>query len=198
MFYILCQLSHLFSTNLVVQILVNVYLFQILLFLFSSCHLCLGMQGPTPLPPGYSPTPGTPAPLHLYSPKGYSPFSPTPSPFPEAASPHPPSYATPSPAPVPYHPPKEYLGHCDARVAPYCANVTGLHFCLEDPQYPEYDIKLAISQDYLFEKKYSDVVDQSANDLVESIPAKQVKTLGLLNYTVVTLLRLNNNKVKRL
>ena len=68
----------------------------------------------------------------------------------------------------------EYVAHCDARVAPYCANVTGLHYCLEDPQYPEYDIKLAISQDYLFEKKYSDVVDQSANDLVESIPAQQV------------------------
>jgi hypothetical protein len=46
------------------------------------------------------------------------------------------------------------------RIAPYCANVTGLHYCLEDPQYPEYDIKLAITQDYLFDKKFSDVVDQ--------------------------------------
>ena len=169
------SLSYLFFAHFFFNCLIS--LFQILLFLFSSCHLCLGLQGPTPLPPGYSPTPGTPAPLHLYTPKGYSPFSPTPSPFPEAASPHPPHYATPSPAP--YHPPQEYLGHCDARVAPYCANVTGLHYCLEDPQYPEYDIKLAISQDYLFEKKYSDVVDQSSNDLVESIPAKQVQILSL-------------------
>ena len=143
----------------------------------AASHLCLGQHGPTPSPfhPGYSPTPGTPAPIHLYTPKGYSPLAPSPPPYIETASPHPPSvlYSTPAPPPA-YHAPAEYVGHCDARVAPYCANVTGLHYCLEDPQYPEYDVKLAITQDYLFDKKYSDVVDQSANDLVESIPAKQV------------------------
>ena len=148
--------------------------------------------GPTPAPGllGYTPTPGTPAPLHLYTPKGYSAFSPKPSPFPEVSTPHPPFVSPapvahlapvvgPAPVPVPvppasYIPPQEYHGICDSRVPPYCANVTGLHYCLEDPQYPEYDIKLAISQDYLFDKKFSDVVDQSANDLVESISAKQV------------------------
>ena len=55
------------------------------------------------------------------------------------------------------------------QLPPYCANATGLHYCLEDPHYPEYDIKLAISQDYLFEKKYADVADQSANDLVQHL-----------------------------
>ena len=57
----------------------------------------------------------------------------------------------------------------------YCANATGLHYCLEDPHYPEYDVKLAISQDYLFDKKYSDIADQSANDLVEHIEMKHSK-----------------------
>ena len=42
----------------------------------------------------------------------------------------------------------------------FCANATGLHYCLEDPHYPDYDVKLAISQDYLFDKKYSDIADQ--------------------------------------
>lgn len=169
--------------------------FQLLLFLFSY-HTCYGHQGPTPAQAllGYSPTPGTPAPIHLYTPKG---FAPSPSPFPEAASPLPPNVALVTPSPVPIHgptafvtpaplpvhgpvgyipPQQEYHGHCDSRIAPYCANVTGLHYCLEDPQYPEYDLKLAISQDYLFEKKFSDVVDQSANDLVESISAKEVSS----------------------
>ena len=47
--------------------------------------------------------PTTPAPYHPYSP---APYGPTPS----------------------YHHPKKY---CDARIAPYCANATGLHYCLE-------------------------------------------------------------------
>jgi len=97
------------------------------------------------------------------------PYHPTPSPY--HAGPYSPSYS-PSPAPyhhpspAPYHHPK---GYCDPKLPPYCANATGLHYCLEDPHYPEYEIKSAISQDYLFEKKYSDVADQSANDLVQHL-----------------------------
>ena len=106
-----------------------------------------------------------PVPYHSTPAPAYSPgpYHPTPSPY-HAPTPYQPSpYHHPSPAP--YHPhPK---GYCDPRLPPFCANSTGLHYCLEDPHYPEYDIKHAISQDYLFEKKYTDVSDQSANDLVQ-------------------------------
>jgi len=106
-----------------------------------------------------------PVPYHSTPAPAYSPgpYHPTPSPY-HAPTPYQPApYHHPSPAP--YHPhPK---GYCDPRLPPFCANSTGLHYCLEDPHYPEYDIKHAISQDYLFEKKYTDVSDQSANDLVQ-------------------------------
>lgn len=114
-----------------------------------------------------------PIPLHHSTPApAYSPgpYHPTPSPY-HAPTPYPPAY---SPSPAPYHPasPAPYhhpKGYCDPKLPPYCANATGLHYCLEDPHYPEYEIKSAISADYLFEKKYSDVADQSANDLVQHL-----------------------------
>ena len=108
----------------------------------------------TPSPAPYHPTP---TPYHHY---GYSP-----SPAPYTPTPAPAYHSKPPPSP--YHPPKK--GYCDPKLPPYCANATGLHYCLEDPHYPEYDIKLAISQDYLFEKKFTDVPDQSANDLVQHL-----------------------------
>jgi len=91
-----------------------------------------------------------------------------------------PIYGHPSPAP---HYGKKHHGYCDPKVPPYCANATGLHYCLEDPHYPEYDVKLAISQDYLFDKKYSDIADQSANDLVEHIEMKQEDHFDYKYYT---------------
>ena len=54
---------------------------------------------------------------------------------------------------------------------------------MDDPHYPEYDVKLAISQDYLFEKKYSDIADQSANDLVEHISKEQEDHFDYHYYT---------------
>ena len=54
---------------------------------------------------------------------------------------------------------------------------------MEDPHYPQYDVKLAISQDYLFNKKYTDVADQSANDLVEYIDKKQEDHFDYNYYT---------------
>ena len=108
-----------------------------------------------------SPVPYHSTPAPAYSPGPYS-HHPTPSPY------HAPTHYKPTPyhhpSPTPYHHPK---GYCDPRLPPLCANATGLHYCLEDPHYPEYDIKAAISQDYLVDKKHSDVPDQSANDLVQ-------------------------------
>ena len=54
---------------------------------------------------------------------------------------------------------------------------------MEDPHYPQYDVKLAISQDYLFNKKYTDVADQSANDLVQYIDKKQEDHFDYNYYT---------------
>ena len=120
---------------------------------------------PTPSPKVYHPTP-TP----------YPAYSPSPSPYHGAYHPSPAPYH----APVPHPHPK---GYCDPKLPPYCANATGLHYCLEDPHYPEYEVKLAISQDYLFEKKYSDVPDQSANDLVQYINQYQEKGFNYNYYT---------------
>ena len=77
-----------------------------------------------------------------------------------------------------------YTSFCSSpHLKRYCANATGLHYCLVDPHYPEYDVKLAISQDYLFEKKYSDIADQSANDLVEHITMEQEDHFDYNYYT---------------
>lgn len=104
----------------------------------------------------------TPAPSYHPTP---TPYLPSPSPY------HAPYAPYHHPSPVPHHAaaPHHKTGYCDPKLPPYCANATGLHYCLEDPHYPEYEIKNAISADYLFEKKYSDVADQSANDLVEHL-----------------------------
>eukprot|EP00096_Caligus_rogercresseyi_P004564 TRINITY_DN188_c0_g1_i1.p2 TRINITY_DN188_c0_g1~~TRINITY_DN188_c0_g1_i1.p2 ORF type:complete len:223 (-),score=68.17 TRINITY_DN188_c0_g1_i1:285-953(-) len=73
----------------------------------------------------------------------------------------------------PYHAPSYGHHYCDPKAPPACANASGLAYCLDDPYYPEYELKSAISADYLFAKKYSDIVDQSANDLVELIAKEQ-------------------------
>merc|ERR1711876_17782 len=58
-----------------------------------------------------------------------------------------------------------------------------LPFCIEDPEYPEYEIANKISQDPIFLKKYSDVPDQSADDLVEHIAAPQEASFDYSYYT---------------
>ena len=84
---------------------------------------------------------------------------------------HPPPYGH---APPPHHPPHGggHYGYCDETVAPSCA-FNGTTFCLEDSEYPTYEIKGAIGNDFLFAKKYADVADQSADDLVEHITREQ-------------------------
>jgi len=79
------------------------------------------------------------------------------------------------------HAPPSY-GKCDATAAPACAT-NGSTYCLEDTEYPTYEIKGAISKDYLIAKKYSDVPEQSANDLVESITKEQEEGFDYSFYT---------------
>merc|ERR1712004_457091 len=116
----------------------------------------------------------TPAPSYHPTP---TPYLPSPSPY------HAPYAPYHHPSPVPHHAPHHKNGYCDPKLPPYCANATGLHYCLEDPHYPEYEIKNAISADYIFLKKYSDIADQSADDLVEAITAHQEATFDYNYYT---------------
>ena len=65
-----------------------------------------------------------------------------------------------------YHPQPAYGHHqphkheyCDPTVAPACAANSTLSYCLEDDEYPEYEIKGAITADHLFAKKYADIAD---------------------------------------
>merc|ERR1719219_1183983 len=80
-----------------------------------------------------------------------------------------------------HHPPS--YGYCDATEAPACAANSSNNFCLEDPDYPSYEIKGAISKDYLFAKKYADVANQSADDLVQSISKAQEESFDYSFYT---------------
>lgn len=82
-----------------------------------------------------------------------------------------------APSPAPYHTPEPYQpaphSYCDPKAPPKCAEGSDLPYCVPDPEYPAYDIAHKISQDALFLKKYADVADQSANDLVQDIAKEQ-------------------------
>ena len=87
--------------------------------------------------------------------------------------------------PVPHHPPHPapHHGYCDPKAPPVCALHTDVPFCLDDPEYPEYEIADKISQDPIFLKKYSDIADQSADDLVDEILAPQEFSFDYNYYT---------------
>jgi len=125
-----------------------------------------------------------------------------------AAHPHPPHHAVhhavhhPVPAvhhavphhPVPHHAPLHHpapvhhgYAACDPKAPPACALQADVPFCLDDVEYPEYEIAEKISQDPIFLKKYSDVVDQSADDLVELITAPQEASFNYNYYTGASL-----------
>ncbi|XP_053633969.1 uncharacterized protein [Cherax quadricarinatus] len=72
--------------------------------------------------------------------------------------------------------------YCDATTTPACAANTSLSYCLVDPEYPEY-LKGVITADHLFAKKYADVADQSADDLVEYVTKKQEEGFDYSYYT---------------
>jgi hypothetical protein len=83
----------------------------------------------------------------------------------------------------PHHPAPAPHAYCDAKATPKCAIHTNLPFCFDDAEYPEYDIASKISQDPIFLKKYSDVADQSADDLVEAIGRYQEESFDYGYYT---------------
>jgi len=76
----------------------------------------------------------------------------------------------PKPTAYPYSTPVKY---CDPKAAPKCAENTTNTVCLTDEEYPTYEIKYAIDYDPLVLKKYADVADQSADDLVDGISKAQ-------------------------
>merc|ERR1712223_1508450 len=69
------------------------------------------------------------------------------------------------------------------RPLPACALDSDLPYCVVDAEYPDYEVANKISQDPIFLKKYSDVADQSADDLVEAITAFQEASFNYDYYT---------------
>jgi len=110
---------------------------------------------------------------------------PAPAPGPYAPAPAPGPYAPAPPAPyAPAHPaPTPQYGYCDPKAAPKCAEGSDLPYCVEDAEYPAYDIAHKISQDALFLKKYADIADQSADDLVQDITKEQEEGFDYGYYT---------------
>jgi len=104
---------------------------------------------------------------------------------------HAPAHHAVHPAPAPYgaapvHPaphPAPGYGYCDPKAPPKCAEGSDLPFCVVDKEYPAYDIALKISQDALFLKKYADIADQSADDLVDGIAKPQEESFDYGYYT---------------
>ncbi|MCL4141471.1 UNVERIFIED_CONTAM: hypothetical protein GTU68_041114, partial [Idotea baltica] len=72
----------------------------------------------------------------------------------------------------PFGHPQYKHSYCDPVTPPACA-YNGTSFCLQDKEYPLYEIKSAIQADYLFPKKYADIADQSADDLVDMVTREQ-------------------------
>ncbi|KAK2701421.1 neurotrophin 1-like [Artemia franciscana] len=73
--------------------------------------------------------------------------------------------------------------YCDPKAAPKCAQNSTLNFCLDDAEYPEYEIKNAIYADYHAAKKYSDIADQSADDLVDGLTKAEESAFDYSFYT---------------
>ncbi|CAG0880221.1 unnamed protein product [Cyprideis torosa] len=97
------------------------------------------------------------------------------------------AYATASHPPPPYgsYQQQPKYGYCDPKAVPHCAagNDNATSWCLEDADYPLYEIKAAISQDPLFAKKYSDLPKQSADDLVDDLTAAAEEKFNYDFYT---------------
>ncbi|XP_057378380.1 neurotrophin 1-like [Daphnia carinata] len=68
-----------------------------------------------------------------------------------------------------YAKPKEENDYCHPRKAPMCSKNGTLSFCFEDTEYPVKEVKYAIEYDPLVLKKYADVEDQSADNLVDGL-----------------------------
>ncbi|XP_047472895.1 uncharacterized protein LOC125027805 [Penaeus chinensis] len=70
--------------------------------------------------------------------------------------------------------------YCDSTAAPSYGDNSTLSYCLEDT---EYEIKAPTTADHLFAKKYADVADQSADDLVDMLTRDQKEALDYSYYT---------------
>ena len=101
-----------------------------------------------------------------------APYHPAPAPY--GPAPH---------APAPHAPAPHGYGYCDPKAPPACAEGSDLPYCVEDKEYPAYDIAVKISQDALFLKKYADIADQSADDLVDGITKPQEESFDYSYYT---------------
>jgi hypothetical protein len=123
---------------------------------------------PAPAPYGYTPVPHSPAPYHPdpyapaphhdpYAPHHPAPYHPAPhhAPLPHHPAPHhgAPHHAVPHHAPEPYH-------------EPVCAKDNPKPFCLEDPEYPTYEIQKAIEYHYdAVQQMYKDVLANTDNSV---------------------------------
>jgi len=110
-------------------------------------------------PAPYAPAPYTPAP----APYGYSPAPYTPAPY----HPEPAPYA-PVHHPVPHHPPPHHPApyHPHEEVPPVCSKDNPKPWCLEDPEYPTYEIQKAIEYHYdSVQQMYKDVLANTDNSV---------------------------------
>jgi len=80
-------------------------------------------------------------------------------------------------APVPHH------GYCDPKTPPKCAEGSDIPYCIADDEYPTYEVANKISADPIFLKKYADIADQSADDLVQDITKEQEEGFDYSYYT---------------
>ena len=122
---------------------------------------------------------------HPYHPAPYSPV-PHHAPAHHAPAPYGHAHHAPDPyAPPPHHAPHHPAPHsyCDPKAAPACAANIDVPFCVEDPEYPAYEIADKVAADPIFLKKYSDVPDQTADDLVQDITAPQEAAFDYNYYT---------------
>ncbi|XP_046453978.1 proline-rich protein 3-like isoform X1 [Daphnia pulex] len=136
--------------------------------------------------PTYPTTPAYPKPTYPTTPVYPKPTYPTPA-YPKPAYPSPvptyypkPSYPQPA-YPAPYN--QKYESEfCDSRKAPKCSKNGTLTFCLEDSEYPEKEVKYAIDYDPIILKKYADVAEQSADNLVDGLTSLAEKHFDYSDY----------------
>ena len=118
---------------------------------------------PAPAPHYPTPAPYTPAPY------GYTP-APAYSPAPVYPAPHHPDPYHPAPPPPYGHPAPAYGKHApaphDAHYEPKCAHGNPKPYCLEDPEYPTYEIQQAIEYHYdAVQQLYKDVLANTENSV---------------------------------
>ncbi|XP_046657543.1 neurotrophin 1-like isoform X1 [Daphnia pulicaria] len=77
---------------------------------------------------------------------------------------------------------QKYNNYCNPRKAPTCAKTGTETFCLKDTEYPEKEVKYAIDYDSLVLKKYADVADQSADNLVDGLTSLAEAHFDYSNY----------------